>query len=107
MLKEEGRREIAYVRYLKNSKTEWIDVLDESEESKESKITLKYDRIKGVISYKSLRNSIAPKSRIVLPFEFTDEDEQLNEWVEESWKVGTEAYTDGTKITPDKDIEDI
>lgn len=79
VLNEEGRNEIAYIRYLKNSKTEWIDVLDDSEESKDSKITLKYDTVKGVITYNSLRNSIAPKSRMVLPFEFTDEDKQLEE----------------------------
>lgn len=77
MLNEEGRKEIVYVRYLKNSKTEWLDIFDESEESKDSKISLKYDKIKGVITYKSLRDSIVPKSRMVLPYKFTDEDKEL------------------------------
>ena len=65
------------VRYLKNSKTEWLDIFDDSEESKESKISLKYDQIKGVVIYKSLRDSIVPKSRMVLPYEFVDEDKEL------------------------------
>ena len=65
------------VRYLKNSKTEWLDIFDDSEESKESKISLKYDQIKGVVTYKSLRDSIVPKSRMVLPYEFVDEDKEL------------------------------
>jgi hypothetical protein len=77
VLNEEGRREILYVRYLKNSKSEWIDVQDDSEESKDSKVTLKYDKIKGVITYDSLRNSLVPKTRLVLPYEFTDQDDKL------------------------------
>ena len=62
---------------MKNSKTEWLDIFDDSEESKESKISLKYDQIKGVVIYKSLRDSIVPKSRMVLPYEFVDEDKEL------------------------------
>lgn len=79
VLNEEGRNEIVLIRYLKNSKLEWIDVLDESEEAKESKITLKYDKIKGVITYDSLRNCIVPKSRVVLPYEFVDRDTKLDQ----------------------------
>ena len=77
VLNEEGRREIAYIRYLKNSKSEWIDIKDDSEESKDSKISLKFDKIKGVITYDSLRNCPVPKTRMVLPYEFTDEDSKL------------------------------
>lgn len=62
---------------MKNSKTEWLDIFDDSEESKEAKISLKYDQIKGVITYKSLRDSIVPKTRIVLPYEFIDDDKEL------------------------------
>ena len=75
-MKKENK-ELLFVRYLKNSKTEWLDIFDESEETKDSKISLKYDKIKGVITYKSLRNSIVPKQRMVLPYEFVDEDRQL------------------------------
>lgn len=62
---------------MKNSKTEWLDIFDDSEESKEAKISLKYDQIKGVITYKSLRDSIVPKTRMVLPYEFIDDDKEL------------------------------
>ena len=77
MLIEEGRREIVYIRYLKNSKTEWLDVHDESEENKDSRVSFKYDQIKGVITYASLRDSIVPKTRMVLPYEFTETDDKL------------------------------
>ena len=77
VLNEEGRKEIIFVRYLKNSKTKWIDVDNDSDGAKDTKVTLKLEKIKGVIKYDSLRNSIVPKTRFPLPYEFTDSDPKL------------------------------
>jgi hypothetical protein len=74
VLQEEGRREIVFLRYLKNSKTEWIEINSDSEGPN---VTFKYDKIKGVITYNSLRNSVVPKSRMVLPYEFVEKDKHL------------------------------
>lgn len=107
-----------YIRYLKNSKAEWLDTSNDSENSKDANVTFKLDRIKGVITYDSLRESIVPKSRMVLPYEFDEKDQNLqickfkyplNSYLvkEEDWKVGMPCYSEGiTKSTGSK-VEDI
>jgi len=68
-----------YIRYLKNSKSEWINVIGEDEKSNDSRIVFKLDKIKGVITFNSLRNSVIPKTRMVLPYEFTEKDKKIKQ----------------------------
>lgn len=58
---------------MKNSKTKWID-LKEVTESKEVKLSFKLDKVKGMVTYDSLKNSIYPKTRMALPYVYTDYD---------------------------------